>query len=114
MIAIRSMRPDFLIDIFWASSIRSKLAQRLSAVAVSGEFQILGGPTYFYMGDSHFIWSPPTTAQCHFECYVVKAAGMLEVPGIRTRAKDLFLCLLTNWASPHMTTGGRALLKLLI
>ena len=64
------MRPDFQIDIFWASSVRSKLAQRLSAVAVSGEISNFGrahlflyGRQPFCMRDSHLICSPPTTAQ---------------------------------------------------
>ena len=55
MIAIRSMGPDFQTDIFWTSSVRSKLAQRLSAVAVGGEISKLSGPHSFYMGVSHFI-----------------------------------------------------------
>ena len=88
------MRPDFQIDIFWASSIGSKLAQRLSAVAVSGGISKFGWAHLFYMGDSHFVWSPPTTAQC---CVVKEGMGGL---GIRTRAKDQFSGLLTNWAIP--------------
>ena len=55
MIAIRSMGPDFQNDIFWTSSVRPKLAQRLSAVAVGGEISKLSGPHSLYVRDSYFI-----------------------------------------------------------
>ena len=49
------MRPDFQTDIFWTSSVRSKLAEGLSAVAVGGEISKLGGLHSFYVGESHFV-----------------------------------------------------------
>ena len=68
MIAIRSMRPDFQTDIFWTSSVRSKLAELLSAVAVGGEISIewapliLCGREPFYTLSGVFI-PPGTTVQ---------------------------------------------------
>ena len=50
------MRPDFQTDIFWTSSVRSKLAEGLSGVAVGGEISKLSGPHSFYVGDSHFLY----------------------------------------------------------
>ena len=84
------MRPDFQIDIFWASSIRSKLAQSLSGVAVSGEISDLGWAHSFYMGDSHFVWKAATANQL-WNAVMVKAdmgGSISPESGIRTRAKD--------------------------
>ena len=75
------MRPDFQFDIFWASSIRSKLAQRLSAVAVSGEI-------------SNFEWAPLILyGRQPFICRAMSKQAWESfrgIPGIRTRAKEQF------------------------
>ena len=104
MIAIRSMRTDFQIDIFWASSIRSKLAQRLSAVAVSGEISNFGW-AYFYRGDSHFVWE---TAILYGHHPQLRHGGSRDS---NPRKKSI---LGSTYQLGYSTTGGRARLKLLI
>ena len=83
------MRPDFRTDSSWTSSVRSKFAQRLSAVAVGGEIsnfgwapRILYGrqPAYRHGGGFYI-----TGQQRGFKGTIVNKSGFR---GIRTRAND--------------------------
>ena len=91
------MRPEFQIDIFWASFMRSNLAQRLSGVAVSGEISNFEWAPLILYGRQPFIWSPPRLDE---RCMVKEAWESLR--GIRTGAKEQFYAIstqLTNWAT---------------
>ena len=74
------------------------------------KFQILGGPSYFYMGDSHFVWETAILYGHHPQLRhaVWSKQACMEFPGIRTRAKNQFSGLLTNWAIPPWRREGRA------